>query len=88
MVKKIKGKIQLFFESLFQKQSNHLLRQIKFSNDNNALLQRSLMIQIKEAFHLKTDLNIKDYGFRIYSQHDEDGIILYIFSFRKIDWIS
>jgi hypothetical protein len=46
-----------------------------------AVDQKILSVLYKQQFHSKcSPLSFKDVGFRVNSQHEEDGIILYIFS--------
>jgi len=46
-----------------------------------AVNQKSLSTQYKQYYHSKcTPLTFRDVGFRVHSQHEEDGILLFIFS--------
>lgn len=46
-----------------------------------AVDQISLSVQYKQLHHSNCEpMSFKDVGFRLYSQHEEDGIILFIFS--------
>jgi hypothetical protein len=50
-------------------------------NDMNAVTQKCLSIQYKQLYaNGGPKLDFKDVGFRVHSQHEEDGILLYIFS--------
>ena len=49
--------------------------------DGCAISQKVLMTQYKLLYHSGSNaLKLNDVGFRIYSQHEEDGILLFIFS--------
>ncbi len=67
------------FYVLFQ--NRFLLRDIELELVNNKILQTQLFLAYQK---LKTNKKllppISDIGFRVFSQNDEDGILLYIFS--------
>jgi hypothetical protein len=50
-------------------------------NRPDVVSQKALMVSYKQLYHQNvTPLSFKDTGFRNFSQHEEDGILLYIFS--------
>lgn len=47
----------------------------------NTVDQKALSVLYRQYYHMKgPPLSFKDVGFRVHSQHEEDGILLFIFS--------
>jgi len=80
MIKALKNKVRglvygAVMESL-NKQSADPIKRV-----NNQVSQKMLMAQYRQIFHAGIPLpNFEDVGFRQFSENDEDGILLYIFS--------
>lgn len=72
--------MKFFFEKLFQKQTDYLGNLLSNKVTTISVSQKTLCIQIQLAIKQNVKLRINDFGLRFYSQHDEDGILLYIFS--------
>ncbi|MEO6000724.1 MAG: hypothetical protein ABIN89_28005 [Chitinophagaceae bacterium] len=74
MIEKIKHRVKNFIGSLITPpyhEQNNQVEQIQISN-NYRLMKKSLTSSEMPAF--------RDVGFKVYSQFEEDGILLYIFS--------
>ncbi len=71
VLKKLKSKILIYIENLF------LYSTIR---DDEKVAQLVLINQFKDLKLRNTYFSFSDIGFRKYSQNDEDGILLYIFS--------
>jgi len=52
-----------------------------FNSSLTAVNQKNLMMSYKRLYHAESEpLTFRDVGLRIHSQHEEDGILLFIFS--------
>ena len=82
-MEKIFSKLRTYFSSLITRRIESINKKIEQSvySRNSTIKQLSLVLNYKIMFKQKTEpLAFKDIGFREYSQHEEDGILLYIFS--------
>jgi hypothetical protein len=87
MVKFIKSKLKKSLNFLFGYFSYFSYRIALLDQSTNKTTQLLLCLKYKEFLHQKTTLpKIEDIGFGAFSQNDEDGILLYIFSL--IDTVS
>lgn len=60
---------------------NNLKRTVSFFSSNNQVGQKSLYLYYQNLLDTNSQLpNFQDTGFRVFSQNDEDGYLLYIFS--------
>ncbi len=78
MIKFTKNKIEKWLNFLFDYYSN---RNVLMNQSVNKTAQLLLYLKYKELLHQKIPLpKIENIGFSAFSQNDEDGILLYIFS--------
>ncbi|MFA5074958.1 MAG: hypothetical protein WC436_02535 [Candidatus Babeliales bacterium] len=86
MIKKFLKKIierflNIIFDEYKKRQNQHNNISRILHNQTSQAEQRRLFFYYKELLNEKKILpDIRDVGFRIYSQNDEDGILLYLFS--------